>query len=171
MKYNFLIRLFHLLIAIGVILQLLIGFFFDDLFAKLNGAFFMTIHKSIGLSLAIVVILLIITRLLSKKIPYPKAMSSLHIFLAKIVHFGLYLCVFCMSMTGLIASQLFQSQWQFFYWFNVPILLPQNPELGSEIFSWHPWFAYILLVFVILHIFAALYHKYIAKDDIVKKML
>ncbi|WP_440617799.1 cytochrome b/b6 domain-containing protein [Cysteiniphilum sp. 6C5] len=62
MKYNLLIRLLHLLIAVGVILQLLIGFFFDGLFAKLNGAFFMTMHKSIGLSLAILVVLLIIIR-------------------------------------------------------------------------------------------------------------
>ena len=170
MKYNALIRLLHLLIAIGVILQLFIGFFFDDLFAPLNGSFFMTMHKSIGLCLAILVILLIVTRLLSKKIPYPNNISSLHILFAKTVHIGLYLCVFLMSMTGFIASQFFQSQWQFFYWFNVPILLPQNPELGSEIFSWHPWLANILLIFVILHILGALYHKYIVKDDIVKKM-
>ena len=169
-KYNICIRFLHLIIAIGVILQLSIGFFFDDVFSQWHGSFFMTMHKSIGLSLAILIITLIIVRLVSCKRPYPSNISTINRVLATIVHWGLYLSVFSMSSTGFIASQLFHSPWQFFYWFNVPLLLPQNISLGSKIFSWHPWIAYILLALVLIHILAALYHRFIIKDKIMQKM-
>ncbi|WP_116964332.1 cytochrome b [Fastidiosibacter lacustris] len=169
-KYNVLIRLLHTLVALGVILQVIVGFFFDDMFSKLNPAFFMTIHKSIGLSLFLLIVFLIITRIFSNKIPYPKEMPVIQRMLAKLVHWGLYLCILLMSLSGFIASQLFHSKWQYFYWFDIPNFLPKNPGLGREIFSWHPFIAMILLVLVILHILAALSHQFIAKDKIMQKM-
>ncbi|WP_388064007.1 cytochrome b/b6 domain-containing protein [Klebsiella pneumoniae] len=45
-----------------------------------------------------------------------------------------------------------------------------NFELGSKIFSYHYIFASVLLVLVVLHIAAALYHQLIVKDNILARM-
>lgn len=169
MRYNFGIRLTHKIIALFVILQLIVGLLFDALFSHFYPGFFMTLHKSMGLSLLFLIILLMLLRLVGKKIPYPKDMPTIQIILAKLVHFLLYLCVLGMSLTGFIASELFHSKWQFFYLFDVPAFLPANPALGKYIFSFHGLIAPVLLTLVILHIAAAIYHRS-RKDTIMKKM-
>ncbi|WP_119343509.1 cytochrome b [Facilibium subflavum] len=170
MRYNFAIRGLHKLIVLFVLIQFFIGFLFDFLFSRFYPAFFMTIHKSLGLTLLLLTILLIIIRLSSKKVPYPKTMPFIQIILAKIVHLGLYLSLFTMSLSGFIAMQLFHSKWQYFYLFYVPNFLQVNTTLGREIFQIHQWAALIFAGLVILHTLAAFYHKYACKDQIMKKM-
>ena len=169
-KYNLIIRILHILIALGTILQLIIGFFFHDFFKHVSPYFFMTMHKSIGLTMLFLVILLLVVRALSKPIPYPTTMPLTQKLLAKLCHIGLYLCLLAMSLSGVLALQLFQSQWQYFYWFNLPNFLATNPNLGRQLFALHNTIALVLLVLVIVHVLRAFYHRFIIKDQIMQKM-
>lgn len=169
-KYNLIIRILHILIALGTILQLIIGFFFHDFFKHVSAYFFMTMHKSIGLTMILLVILLLVVRTLSKPIPYPTTMPLTQKILAKLCHTGLYLCLLVMSLSGVLALQLFNSQWQYFYWFNLPNFLAANPNLGRQLFALHNTIALVLLVLVVLHVLGAFYHRFIVKDQIMQKM-
>ncbi len=169
-RYNIAIRILHKLVALCIILQFIIGFFFDSLFANFHPSTFMMLHKSIGLSTLILVLLLILIRLVSKKLPYGNTLPKPQIFLAKVVHFGMYICIILMSLSGFIASQLFQYPFWYFNLVQIPVFLPHNAALGAQIFSLHPIIAYILLVLVILHILAVIYHRFIVKDSILKRI-
>ena len=129
----------------------------------------MTIHKSLGLSLFFVP-LLIIARLVCRNIAYPKQMPMVQKILAKMVHWGMYLSVFIMACSGVIANQLFHSKWQYFYLFEVPNVLSKYPEIASKVFALHFYVAPMLLVLVIAHILAAIYHQVVVKDAVMKRM-
>ena len=171
LRYNVFIRLLHALIASGILLQLVIGFFRHRFYAFWPRKTLMMLHQSIGLTLLVLVILLIVTRLFSRKIPYPSGDMPLYLVVfAKLVHFGLYVCILLMALSGLVAFQLFHHSWQYFDLFSIPNLLVQNPRLGHEIFMFHPVVANVLMALVILHVLGSFYHRVIRKDNVVKRM-
>ena len=169
-QYNALIKCLHGFIAIAVILQLIIGYFFDDIFVHFNANFFMTVHKSLGLTLFFVIPLLIVVCIVSGKVQYPPKMPVVQKVLAKLVHWTMYVSVFTMAFSGVIPNQLYHTQWQYFYLFEVPNILAKNPQVASNIFALHFYVAPILLGLVIAHILAAIYHQAVVKDNVMKKM-
>lgn len=168
MKYSLPVRVLHSTLAFLIIAQLILGFGFAKSF--LDFSWVIGLHKSFGLITFFVIPLLVIARVFSPKLKYDPPMPMYQHILAKVVHLGLYICAFGMAFSGLVGSMLMNYPWKIFFVIPFPNILPTNMSLGSQIFSYHYVFASVLLVLVIAHILAALFHQIILKDNILSRM-
>lgn len=168
MKYNLCIRSLHMILATLIIVQLILGFGFA--YGILNFSWVIALHKSFGLLTLFVIIMLVIARIFSKKLSYNPPLPLIQHIIAKIVHLGLYISSLGMALSGLLGSMLMGYQWKIFFIIPFPEIFKTDFPLGARIFSYHYIFATILLVLVVLHIAAALYHQLILKDNILTRM-
>ncbi|MBD2809085.1 cytochrome b/b6 domain-containing protein, partial [Francisella tularensis] len=60
--------------------------------------------------------------------------------------------------------------WKIFFGIPFPEIITPNFELGSKFFSYHYIFASVLLLLVVLHIAASIYHQLIIKDNNLDRM-
>ena len=149
--------------------QLLFGFAYAwDL---LSDKWVITLHKSFGLVILLVTLLLIVARLFSRKPEYTPPLPFWQKTLARVVHLGIYISALAMVLSGLIGSMLIGYPWKVFFIAPLPTFFKANQELGSEIFSYHYTFASILVVLVTLHIVAVVYHHFIVKDKTLHRMI
>ena len=83
----------------------------------------------------------------------------------------LYALMFFFPLSGLLMTILGGYSISYFNLFTVPALM-EGPNVYSEVFlRAHVWFSYALYVFVGLHILGGLYHHFILKDNILRRML
>jgi cytochrome b561 len=52
----------------------------------------------------------------------------------------------------------------------MPRAIAKNQELSSELYDWHVIFGWIAVVLVLGHILAALWHQFIARDRLLRRM-
>lgn len=98
-KYHISIRVLHWLMALLVIGTIALGFLMDS--PNLYG-----IHKSIGVTLLILLSLRILSRLRTKSPEIPSEIESVERRLAKLGHFALYSLLLLMPVSGWLMSNL-----------------------------------------------------------------
>lgn len=130
-----------------------------------------TFHKSLGVLILILMILRLINRLVVGAPiadpgiePWQKAVSSA-------VHTSLYVLLFAMPIAGYVANSAFGASTPFFGLFSLPPIIGKNEALATQLFTIHRWAGWLLIVLVLMHVGAALYHYFIRRDDVLKRML
>lgn len=83
----------------------------------------------------------------------------------------LYLLLFLFPLSGLTMSLLGGHAVSYFGLVTIPPLMEGNNLVSRLAHEAHELFAYILGGFVTLHILAALYHHFVLKDSILRRML
>jgi len=128
-------------------------------------------HKSLGVLILILMILRVINRLAAGALtaapeiePWQKTVSS-------VVHTTLYVLLLAMPIVGYIANQAFGAPTPFFGLFNLPQFIGKNEELAKQLFTLHRWAGYLLILIVLTHVSAALYHHFARGDSVLKRML
>jgi cytochrome b561 len=128
-------------------------------------------HKSLGILILILVILRLINRLVvGAPAPEPgiarwqKAASSA-------THGLLYVFLVVMPIVGYVANSAYGAPTPFFGLFELPPIVPQNEPLSKQLFTLHRWAGILLIVIVLMHIAAALYHHFIRGDNVLRRML
>lgn len=128
-------------------------------------------HKSLGVTILILMALRLINRVVAGApvadpgiLPWQKTVSS-------IVHASLYGLLLAMPIAGYIANSLFGAATPVFGLFDLPPIVAKNEALSEQLFALHRWAGYLLVVMVATHIAAALYHAFIRRDDVLKRML
>lgn len=134
-------------------------------------------HKSIGITILALASLRLMWRLVNPQ-PAPPPLSALERSLMHLTHYGLYLALFLMPLTGWVvvsSSSL-----------GLPTILYgvlRLPHLGfiatspykSVINDWagaaHEVLAWSALALIALHSAAALYHHLVRRDDVLRRML
>lgn len=122
-------------------------------------------HAYIGGALTLLVIVRLVLRFTTKRPVPADAGNAIFNFLAKAVHFLLYFFLLGMAVSGL---GLFQMA-------NLPAVFsgaapyPANffeylPRMGHGLTSW------LLLLIVLLHFGAAMFHQFIRKDNLLARM-
>lgn len=129
----------------------------------------MALHKSIGVSVFFLVWLRIGARVAQ---PTPAAIG--HAVMQKIsalVALGLYGLMIALPVSGMLGSQLFGKPVAWFGMLEMPALVAENKELGELVMEAHELGFGLLLGLLALHVGGALYHHFVVKDDILKRML
>ncbi len=181
----------HWLIAIGIFGMFALGWFMTDLpkegpkqmaYDVFNWGiytwqlaeeasprtFYFNLHKSIGITLFGLIVLRILWRVTHKP---PQLLTSYKAWerkLANSTHHFLYLLMLAMPVSGLIMAV---SSKYGVKWFGMPFIKGIDNESLRDIFKeTHEVIAVIILVMLVLHIGGALKHKFIDKDDTLKRM-
>lgn len=169
--YSYGFKMLHWIIALLVIGMLSAGFFLDDL-PKAIKPWAIMMHKSIGLT----VLVLMITRLLwiirTGKPRFPGSMAAWEKVLAYGVQYSLYLTLILIPLAGWVMSVAAGKPPVFFGLFtlSLPWIAPSK-ALGGLMFEIHSTLAWVTIGLLVLHIAGALKHYYWDKDTVLQGML
>ncbi len=129
------------------------------------------LHKSLGIIALALIIVRIINRFLKKAPPLPTTMPKIEVILANLGHFGLYVLLVCVPLSGYLMSNSFGFPVHLFG-IEMPFLTGTNYALGKLFATAHEFGAYALLGLVILHVLAVIKHRYFDRPehDVLKRM-
>jgi cytochrome b561 len=158
----------HWLIALIVLVMLIFGWTLGDLPEK-EHIETLVIHSSLGVSVLVLMTARLIWRLTHPAPALPADLPRWQVVLSKAVHHSLYLFLFLQPIWG-IGQSLFAG-------FPVspfglgPLQIEENEQLFGIFHTAHAVNAMILIALLVLHIPAALYHHFIRKDVVLRRML
>ena len=127
--------------------------------------FMLQTHAFIGVFIAILLVIRLVLRFTVKR-PVPADAGNAFLnFLAKAVHFLLYLLLIGMAISGL---GLFQMA-------DLPAIFSGDAPYPPDFFVYLPRMGHglvstLLLLLILLHVGAALYHQFILKDNLLSRM-
>lgn len=171
-SYGSVSKFFHWILFLLVVFMIVLGFFMGDASKPLKLTLY-TIHKSTGMTILILMVMRILWRW-SNPIPdLPPSVPLWQQLSARLTHGFLYLLLFIMPLSGWMLSTA-ASKPVNFWWLgtiNFP-WLPKSKALAEVFESIHEICVWILIVFITLHILAALKHYCFDKQkSIVRRML
>jgi len=129
------------------------------------------LHISFGLLLAVLVLWRIAMRLATGAPALPPGMSPLERRLAAVAHSALYLLLVVLPVLGIALTWLRGDALSFFGLFTLPAPVAADRELARTVKELHELAANLILAVAGLHAAAALWHHYVRRDSVLKRML
>jgi len=128
-------------------------------------------HKSVGLTIALFVVLRLVLRL---AVPQPEPFES-NVWLraaAGTVHAGLYLCLLALPVTGLLmaAAAPIQIPTLYFGLFTVPHPIGPDQQIYKAMLFWHGQIGNLLLALGVAHVAAVAVHMLVWRDGLMSRM-
>ena len=169
-QYGLISKLFHWILALLLIGMVPFGIYLENTEFSPEKVKLIGLHKSTGMLILALVVLRLAWRLRST-IPAPVAMPQWQERAASVVHVVLYLSMFALPITGWMYSSIAGFPVNVYGLFTLPNLLPKNENLVDLFHSIHGFFGDVLIVAFVLHLGGALYHHFMMKDTVLKRML
>lgn len=130
--------------------------------------FYFNLHKSIGVTLFALILIRILWRITHKP---PALLSSYKAWERKLAtgaHHLLYLLMIALPVSGVIMATYSKYGIK---WFGIPFIKGLDDTPMREVFeNVHEAIGLVVLVVLVLHIVGALKHKFIDKDETMKRM-
>ena len=131
----------------------------------------LTIHRSLGVVTWAVAIVRLGWRFSYAYLPpFPQNMSKVQQRLAKASEYSLYALLLFQPLTGLAQSLARGRHFMLFVW-RVPSVMPGDKPLTALFHQIHALSAWVLLGLIGLHILAALFHRFVLRDEVLQSML
>lgn len=127
-------------------------------------------HKLLGLAILALMILRLIWALTNAKPVLPIDVPLWQRWAERIVHGLLYLLLLAMPLVGWIGS-VAGGRPPHYGMLSLGLPIEKSKPLAGAAFDIHNTMAIVILVIVSMHVLAALYHRFMRKDDILNRML
>jgi cytochrome b561 len=169
-EWGSLARLLHWLIFLLVILQFVTAWSGEELpdesAEKLT---LVTRHVSFGVTVLLLTIVRIVWRL-GNPTPTPPTGSRVETLVAHTTLGLLYLLLLAIPLSGWIMSN---GQGHAVHWCGTPLpaLVQKDSVLGRPAHEAHELLGWVLLALIALHVIAALKHHFVARNDVLRRML
>ena len=170
-RWGALAQLLHWLVVALVIAQFTLALLADDLPAGMKKLTLLSRHKSIGITILLLVCLRLGWRWANPTPTLPSTLKPYERALARTTHLLLYVLLFAIPLTGWTMSSARGFPVSWFGFFQLPDLVPKNKALYEALMSTHETLAWTLTGIVALHIGAALKHHFVLKDEVLRRML
>jgi cytochrome b561 len=128
-------------------------------------------HKWVGVTVFLVVILRLAWRLADPVPRRPEHLAQWQRRLAGLSHAALYAVLIVMPLTGWIMSSALHLPVVYLGLVLIPSPFGVDRALGEAMRAAHLTLAVALLLLVSIHSLAALYHHFILRDDVLRRML
>lgn len=133
------------------------------------------IHQTAGLVVLILVVARLGWRLKSQVPEAPPGLAVYQKFLGKLNHAALYFLLFLLPLSGWAALSAFGEAPTYFFWMQgLPSIVPKvplNDPFGYSFFgNIHRNAMYAGGALLALHIIAALWHQFVKKDSVLRRM-
>jgi cytochrome b561 len=129
-------------------------------------------HKSVGLTIFSLATLRLLWRWSNPVSPaLPPNLRSYERVLAQVTHWGLYLLLFALPLTGWLMSSAKNYPVSWFGILQIPNLIEPNEQAFDILRGTHQVLARLLFFTAVLHLLAALRHHFFKKDDVLRRML
>lgn len=178
-------RAFHWVMLMLLVVQIPLGFWMvevyevyaetygDDTWVMLTSRF----HHTLGFVVLAVLFARLGWRISNPTPEFPPTLTTYKRWLARTTHIFLYLLLVIYPLSGWASLSAYEGEFPIFFfgWDSMPRLVPQVAEdalFNYEFFATiHRWCWRIGGALLGLHIFGALWHHYIAKDGMLRRML
>ncbi len=168
-NYGSLAKLLHWSIVVLIIVQYVLAEIAHDLPDGLEKLQLITRHKSFGMLVLGLALARIAWKAMNRGLPAPVG-EGLMKKAAAAGHGLLYLLVLLLPVTGWAMSSAANYPVTFFGWFQFPALVGESHDLHEFLEETHETLFNVLAVVAIGHALAALYHHFVLKDDVLKRM-
>ena len=162
----------HWLVAIGVFVMIGLGWYMTDIpKGTPQRAFFFNLHKSIGVTLGLIVLVRVVWRWNHTPPPLPAGTASWVVNASKLSHGLLYALLVLMPVAGFTASNFSKYGVTYFGLFKIGPLFAENKVLYELFQGIHHAASEVLVIVICIHIAGALKHLLIDKDGVFFRML
>lgn len=167
-------KLLHWVIALMVLTLIPVGFYmvrrgaatnFDQMTNELY-----TAHKTFGIIVLALMLVRIVVRIRAGTPAPEPSLNRLQIIAAEAVHGLLYVMLLCVPLLGWLGVSAYGAR-GLLGGVELPALLGKDTVLGEVILKYHGYAAILVVLLLGAHIGAALLHRFILKDGVVKRML
>ncbi|MBS9478957.1 cytochrome b [Ancylobacter radicis] len=172
-RYSFAARLLHWVVAAFVIMLIPLGLYMvargeATSFDALTGDLY-SLHKLLGFIVIWLIALRLLVRL-TRRPPAPLAtLTPFERIVSASVHGLLYVLLIAVPLLGWAGVSSYPAL-NIFGLFDLPAILPANEPLANRLFGVHGLLAQILGLLVLLHIAAALMHRFVKRDGLMRRM-
>ena len=169
-KYTPMAIWLHWFIGIAILGQLALGLYMVGIPKETaDRAFYFNLHKSIGVTLALFILLRIWWRLSHRPPTLDRLIPKWQVVASTISHWVLYLCLVLMPVTGMIMSSYSKYGVKAL---GIQVITGSDDKNAREFwFELHEITSEILMVAIAIHVIASLKHLMIEKNGVFQRML
>jgi len=143
----------------------------DDPWQRNLATQLMNVHRSCGTTALTLGVFRLVWALLGQRPSLPDHMNEFDRRASSLSHRLIYGLALAVPLTGWLTTAAFGTRFEWFGLFTVFNLIEENRDIVPYFYHAH-WILYhLLLVVVILHVGAALWHHYSQRDEVLTRML
>lgn len=170
--YDPVAKIAHWVTVLLVVAQFVVGWTMPDIRRGTQPVGLIAWHLVLGSSLLVVVVFRLAWRLTHRPPPAPSDQPLWQQRAASITHAALYVLLLLVPVTGWAAASVRVWVVRAFGVLPLPQIMPPFAKIGFRIGDIHGGLlTWTLLVVVVLHVLAALYHRFIVRDTVLSRML
>jgi len=169
-EYGSLAKWLHWLVAIGIFALLYLGLEQSDMESGPDKNAIRALHGSIALLVFTLMTVRIVWRFMNEVPVHPEGTPGWQRAAATLVHWGIYISVYVQLVAGALIVGTGGRPLPFFGLFSVPLPIAENHDNhefweGIHEFTWK-----IIAALLVVHLLAALYNHFVAKNDVLRRM-
>lgn len=166
---------FHWLTAACMLPTLAIAVYMDSLHEKVPGdpqKYFAVLpwHKTLGFLVLCILVFRLPWYMRNLRPADPQGISRLQSVLAHLVHWTLYGLMLVLPLLGWLGTSAGVGKFKLFTLFEMPRPLAKNLELSQQLYDIHVVLGWTAIALVLVHIAAALWHQFVARDGLLRRM-
>jgi cytochrome b561 len=171
-RYDTVAIALHWLVAIGVFVMIGLGWYMTEIPKGTPArAFYFNLHKSIGLTVGIIVLIRVWWRWTHQPPPLPPGTQKWVFNASKLSHGLLYALLVLMPFAGFTASNFTKYGVTYFGLFKIGPFFADNKALWELFQGIHTAASEVLVIVIAIHIAGAFKHLLIDKDGVFYRML
>ena len=168
--WNVVSRTLHWLMALLILVQALVGWIGSDLERSPLKIDVLTAHKSLGITLLMLVALRLLWRGTHAAPPPPPDSKRWRIRAAGLSHAALYLLMIALPLSGWLVASTTIIPWKLWWLLPWPSIASPDPDLHALASDLHQVSFICLCTVLAVHVAAALKHHFIDRDDTLTRM-
>jgi len=167
-SYGSLAKLLHWVSALMLVGLVIIGLIVADMESGPDKQQLEGIHISVGLLLLVLMAVRLLWKFLDPSPAGLAATPGWQKTVEHLTHWGLYAAIFLQISIGVISEG--QRPIAFFGLFEFGPIVARNQDRHEFLEQVHAWGWIVIAVLAGIHVLAALYHHFIQKDDVLRRM-
>jgi len=162
---------FHWMIVVLLVVMAYLGLTMTDLPTSAHKANVYALHKSIGLTILVLVVLRLAWRLYAGRPVEVDGMPRWQHRIASLTHAALYVLLFAIPLSGWVINSASGFPLRWFGLVRVPAIAPRDHALNALAKETHEVLFWILVATAAVHAAAAIYHHIVQRDATLVRML
>ena len=165
-------RIFHWSMAAIIFTAIALGItaLYLDRNSPIKGSL-LFVHKSLGITVLILVLARVAYRLIAGKPPYRQPLHRFNEVGSTTAHWLLYGLIILMPVTGFIFTGAAGHPLPFYGLFEWPSVVPKDKALSQLAGTFHYWGAWAICSVLIVHVLAVAWHQWAKRDEVLGRML
>jgi cytochrome b561 len=170
-SYSGIAKLLHWIIALSVLIMVPIGLIMGRIASGDVQNLLYHLHRSFGVLVLALMLVRLLYRVVNSAPPPEPTLTGLQRAVSHLVHLALYALIIAQGLIGWVATSAYGADIWVFGLFIMPNLVAKDQSLAEPLFAVHDVLGFVVAGLLAMHIGAALFHHFIRKDGVLRRML